>query len=73
MEKAYFIMMNSSNRWFPKECQIIFRIGEDTAIEYEDIKENKIKKRTVPTKYVFERYQDAKAFITALYRQGRRC
>lgn len=71
MEKAYCIMMNSSHGWFPKECQVISRIGEDTIIEYEDMREAKVKKKTVPSKYVFERYQDARAFISALYRQGR--
>lgn len=71
MEKAYCIMMNSSNSWFPKECQIIIKGGQDTLIQYEDYRDKTMKKRTVPSKYVFDCYQDARAFITALYRQGR--
>jgi len=71
MEKAYCIMMNSSNGWFPKECQVINRGDQDTLIQYEDYRDGTIKKRTIPSKYVFNYYQDARAFITALYRQGR--
>lgn len=70
MEKAYCIMANSLARWFPKECQIISRIGDDVLIEYEDNRDNKIKRRTVPSKYVFDHYLDAKNFIKHLYRQG---
>lgn len=71
MEKAYCLLMNSSNLWYPKECRIIWKGEQDTIIEFED-QDGNLKRRTIPSKYAFQTYQDAKNFIRHLYTQGKR-
>ena len=67
--KGYFLSCNSLNRPFPKECRIISKDKENALIEYED-QDGKVKKRTIPAQYAFERYQDARQYISGLYKQG---